>query len=79
MSTNKIPVDKSATNLNSSIDQTTVNAKKGIEKHAEKLLQKNGMLEAYKYVLSNFCKHGLPTGDVFEYSAYLVLNYEKKW
>lgn len=27
----------------------------------------------------NICKNGLPEGNVFEYSSFLVLNYEKKW
>ena len=30
-------------------------------------------------VLLNICKNGLPSGDVFEYSAFLVTKFEKKW
>ncbi len=26
-----------------------------------------------------FCKNGLPSGDLYEYSAYVIQNYEKKW
>lgn len=50
-----------------------------LEKKAHKLLKNHGMLDAYKYVLANICKDGLPQGDVFEYAAYLFGNYEKKW
>ena len=37
------------------------------------------MLDAYKYVLSQLCKQGLPNGNVFEYASIVVKNYEKKW
>jgi len=50
-----------------------------LDEQTEKTLKKNGMLDAYQYVLMNICKNGLPVGDVFEYSAALMLNYEKKW
>jgi hypothetical protein len=46
---------------------------------AQYLLEKNGLLDGYKYVLSNICKNGLPEGDIFEYAAYMTLNFEKKW
>ena len=37
------------------------------------------MLDAYKYLIIQLCKNGLPTGNLFEYSAYVIKNYEKKW
>ena len=37
------------------------------------------MLDAYKYLIVQLCKNGLPTGNLFEYSAYVIKNYEKKW
>ena len=37
------------------------------------------MLDAYKYVLSQLCKNGLPKGNIFDYASYLVNIYEKKW
>ena len=37
------------------------------------------MLDAYKYVLSQLCKQGLPSGNIFEYASIVVKNYEKKW
>ena len=43
------------------------------------ILEKGGMLDAYKYLLIQLCKNGLPTGNVFIYSANVIKNYEKKW
>ena len=46
---------------------------------AQKILEEGGMLDAYKYVLSQLCKHGLPDGNIFDYASIVVKNYEKKW
>ena len=46
---------------------------------AQKILEDGGMLDAYKYVLAQLCKHGLPDGNIFEYASVVVKNYEKKW
>ena len=27
----------------------------------------------------SLCKNGLPSGNLFEYAAYTILEYEKKW
>lgn len=48
-------------------------------KKAQNILEEGGMLDAYKYVLAQLCKNGLPSGNVFEYASYVVKNYEKKW
>ena len=48
-------------------------------KRAQNILEEGGMLDAYKYVLTQLCKNGLPSGNVFEYASYAVKNYEKKW
>jgi hypothetical protein len=29
--------------------------------------------------LVNLCKNGLPSGDLFEYAAFTIASYEKKW
>jgi hypothetical protein len=29
--------------------------------------------------MGSLCKNGLPSGDLFEYAAYTITNYEKKW
>jgi len=58
-----------------------------------KVLHNSGILEAYecnstkryscdlflKDVLKSICKAGLPTGNIYEYAAQQVLNYEKKY
>jgi len=35
-------------------------------------------LASYQYLLTSLCKYGLPTGDLYEFSALTVLRYEKK-
>ena len=49
------------------------------EKKTQTILEEGGMLDAYKYLVIQLCKNGLPTGNLFEYSAYVIKNYEKKW
>ena len=71
------PKDKPKTDENKNIEenpQVIISSKK-----AQKILEEGGMLDAYKHVLAQLCKNGLPTGDIFEYASYVVKNYEKKW
>ena len=49
------------------------------ERKAQSILEKGGMLDAYKYLIAQLCKNGLPTGNLFDYSAYVIQSYEKKW
>ena len=35
-------------------------------------------MDAYQYLLTSLCQYGLPTGDLYEFSALTVLRYEKK-
>ena len=49
------------------------------EKKTQAMLEESGMLDAYKYLIIQLCKNGFPTGNLFEYSAYIIRNYEKKW
>ena len=49
------------------------------EKKTQAILEESGMLDAYKYLIVQLCKNGFPTGNLFEYSAYVIKNYEKKW
>lgn len=49
------------------------------ERKAQAILEKGGMLDAYKYLIAQLCKNGLPTGNLFDYSAYVIQSYEKKW
>ena len=46
---------------------------------AQKILEDGGMIDAYKHVLAQLCRHGLPSGNIFEYASYVVKSYEKKW
>ena len=43
-----------------------------------KTLKQSGILDSYQYLLTSLCKYGLPTGDLYEFSALTVLRYEKK-
>lgn len=43
-----------------------------------KTLKQSGVLDAYQYLLTNLCQYGLPTGDLYEFSALTILRYEKK-
>ena len=49
------------------------------ESKANDILEEGGMFDAYKYLLEQLCKHGLPSGNIFEYASYVIKNYEKKW
>ena len=49
------------------------------EEKAQQILEEGGMLDAYKYLIEQLCKNGLPEGNLFEYASYVIQNYEKKW
>ena len=49
------------------------------EKKTQAILEESGMLDAYKYLIIQLCKNGFPTSNLFEYSAFVIKNYEKKW
>lgn len=42
------------------------------------ILENSGLYAAYESLIKNICKHGLPTGDIYEYSAMHILRFEKK-
>ena len=65
-------------NKNKIIEESTKIPKISSQK-AQKILEEGGMLDAYKYVLSQLCRHGLPNGNIFDFVSYTVKNYEKKW
>ena len=44
----------------------------------EDVIKESGLLEAYELFLRAICKHGLPTGDVYEFAAQQIEKYEKK-
>ena len=41
-------------------------------------MKNSGILDGYQYLLTSLCKYGLPTGDLYEFSALQILRYEKK-
>ena len=49
------------------------------EEKAQQILEEGGILDAYKYLIEQLCKNGLPEGNLFEYASYVIQNYEKKW
>ena len=75
---NKDRNSKNKKNYNSKILSNTKITNISGEK-AQKILEEGGMLDAYKHVLAQLCKQGLPTGNIFEYASIVVKNYEKKW
>ena len=42
------------------------------------MIRDTGLLEAYELFLRSICKHGLPTGDIYEFAAQQIEKYEKK-
>ena len=65
-------------NKNKIIEESANNPKISGQK-AQKILEEGGMLDAYKYVLSQLCRYGLPNGNIFDFASYQVKNFEKKW
>ena len=48
-------------------------------KSAQKILEDGGMIEAYKYLIKNLCKNGMPEGNVYDYCSDFIRNFEKVW
>ena len=48
-------------------------------KKAQNILVEAGMIDAYKYLIEDLCKKGLPLDNLYEYSADVIKNYEKEW
>ena len=42
------------------------------------MLKSSGILDAYQGLLVSLCKYGLPTEDLYEFSALTLLKHEKK-
>jgi hypothetical protein len=49
------------------------------QKNAQKILEEGGMIEAYKYLIKNLCKNGMPEGNVYDYCADFIKNFERVW
>jgi len=52
--------------------------KERVKKKGLKVLKQSGVLDGYQYLLTNLCQYGLPTGDLYEFSALTILRYENK-
>jgi hypothetical protein len=68
------------------INDLQTDKKKTNDKKTLNILKNSGMLDAYKCnlvynidLMVNLCKNGLPSGDLFEYAAFTIVSYEKKW
>ena len=48
-------------------------------KNAQKILEEGGMIEAYKYLIKNLCKNGMPEGNVYDYCSDFIKNFERVW
>ena len=78
--TKKNIITKNNSNNNNDIDHNIKLPKiKITEEKAQQILEEGGMLDAYKYLIEQLCKNGLPDGNLFEYASYIIQNYEKKW
>ena len=49
------------------------------KKKALSILEDSGIIEAYDYLINNIKETGWPKKDLYEYSANIIKNYEKKW
>jgi len=49
------------------------------QKYAKKILEESGIIEAYKHLIKNLCKNGMPEGNVYDYCSEYVKNFERVW
>lgn len=42
-------------------------------------LEEGGIIEAYKNLINNLRQNGIPQGNIYEYSAKMIRDYEKEW
>jgi hypothetical protein len=49
------------------------------QKYAKKILEESGIIEAYKHLIKNLCKNGMPEGNVYDYCSEYVKNFERIW
>ena len=42
-------------------------------------LEEGGIIEAYKNLINNLKQNGIPQGNIYEYSAKMIRDYEKEW
>ena len=49
------------------------------QKYAKKILEESGIIEAYKHLIKNLCKNGMPEGNIYDYCSEFIKNFEKIW
>ena len=64
--------------LNKALDSMNIPLKISHRK-AQKILEDEGMIEAYKYLINNLCKNGIPEGNIYDYCSEYIRNFEKVW
>ena len=42
-------------------------------------LEEGGIIEAYKNLINNLRQNGIPPGNIYDYSAKMIRDYEKEW
>ena len=65
--------------LNDILNSIGDSRKKMSQKNAQKILEDGGMIEAYKYLIKNLCKNGMPEGNVYDYCSDFIKNFERVW
>mmetsp|Transcript_21720 Transcript_21720/g.29142 ORF Transcript_21720/g.29142 Transcript_21720/m.29142 type:complete len:95 (+) Transcript_21720:89-373(+) len=60
------------------IEEIEKTEKERVKKKGLKTLKQSGILDAYQGLLVSLCKYGLPTQDLYEFSALTILKHEKK-
>ena len=65
--------------LNDILNSIGDSKKKISQKNAQKILEDGGMIEAYKYLIKNLCKNGMPEGNVYDYCSDFIKNFERVW
>ena len=49
------------------------------QKNVLSTLEEGGIIEAYKNLINNLRQNGIPPGNIYEYSAKMIRDYEKEW
>ena len=46
---------------------------------AKNIIEESGLIIAYKYLIQNLCKNGMPEGNIYDYCSEFIKNFEKIW
>ena len=68
------------TSTRKSEDANNMNCKIKIsQKDVLSILEEGGIIEAYKNLINHLRQNGIPPGNIYEYSAKMIRDYEKEW